>query len=288
MTIAVECLVRRRNVLGEGPIWDERDGRLHWLDIRSRRLESVDPRSGEFRCLELDVTATAIAARSGGGLLVASAGRLGVLEGERYEERVGIPDEPAGNRTNDGNVGADGRFWFGTMDDAESDASGSVYSLEADWTLRRHLTGFLVPNTLVTDPTGRKLYVADSARGALKAYAIEADGALSEPVSQTSTVAEKCYPDGGAVDEEGFLWNAQWDGWRVVRYAPDLTVDRIIPVPVARPTSCAFGGPDRRTLYVTSATTGLAPQALEDQPLAGSVLALKTGVRGADVPLFAG
>ncbi len=95
-------------------------------------------------------------------------------------------------------------------------------------------------------------------------------------------------PDGSAVDAEGFLWNAQWDGWRLVRYAPDGRVDRMLPLPVQKPTSCAFGGPDLTTLYVTSAIWDLSPEARAAQPHAGGLLALDLGVRGLPCTRFAG
>ncbi len=102
------------------------------------------------------------------------------------------------------------------------------------------------------------------------------------------TRGQPASPDGSAVDAEGYLWNAQWDGARVVRYAPDGRIDRIVEMPVARPTSCAFGGEDFTTLYVTSAWDGLSPGARAAQPLAGGLFAFDAGVKGLALPLFAG
>ncbi len=82
------------------------------------------------------------------------------------------------------------------------------------------------------------------------------------------------FPDGAAVDGDGFLWNAQWDGWRVARYAPDGALDRVVALPVARPTCPAFGGPDLRMMYITSASVGLKAEALAAQPHAGGVFAV--------------
>jgi len=90
------------------------------------------------------------------------------------------------------------------------------------------------------------------------------------------------------VDAEGFLWVAQWNGWRVVRYDPDGAIERVIRMPVARPTSCMFGGPDLRTLYVTSGTMRMAPQEIAAQPRAGNLFAIDAGVQGLPEPHFAG
>ncbi len=287
-TAPVRCYAERRNVLGEGPCWDDRSGELYWVDIAAGNIEVVAG-SGAVRQIRPRVAPTALSIRKETGLLVASAGEVGVLDAkDEYEKRVALAQEPNGNRTNDGNTGADGRFWFGTMDNAEVETTGSVYALTPEWTLTRRLTGLRIPNALVTSPDGKLIYIADSALGILRAHRIEDNGVLSSPVASVSTAHEDCAPDGAAVDEEGFVWNAQWDGWRLVRYSPDLQVDRIVPLPVARPTSCAFGGPDMRTLFVTSASIGLVPAELEAQPLAGSVLAVDAGVRGAPIMPFAG
>jgi sugar lactone lactonase YvrE len=95
-------------------------------------------------------------------------------------------------------------------------------------------------------------------------------------------------PDGLAVDEEGFVWSAHWDGWCVTRYDPGGKIDRVVSVPVPRPTSCCFGGPDLSTLFVTSARIRLSARQLADAPLSGGVFALNAGVRGQLDTAFAG
>ena len=95
-------------------------------------------------------------------------------------------------------------------------------------------------------------------------------------------------PDGSTIDTEGYLWNAQWDGWRLARYAPDGRLDRFVELPVQKPTSCMFGGADMRTLYVTSAIWDLTPAELAKQPYAGGLFALDVGVGGVPEPRFAG
>ena len=111
-------------------------------------------------------------------------------------------------------------------------------------------------------------------------------GALSNRRVFASTFDAGCYPDGSAIDADGFLWNAQWAGSRIVRYAPDGTIDRVVQMPVSRPTSCAFGGPDLKTLYITSARIGLTDAALDRQPMAGSLFALDVEIPGLPVPEF--
>jgi L-arabinonolactonase len=181
------------------------------------------------------------------------------------------PDRP-GNRTNDGKMDPFGRFWFGTMDDAEKASSGALYSFDAERRLRKHLDGVAISNTLAWDLERGLFYFADSARQSIYVFDYdEEEGSIANRRLFVSTVDDGVYPDGSAIDKEGYLWNCQWDGWRVVRYAPDGTIARSVPMPVQRPTSCAFGE-DGTILYVTTARVGLSESDLAEQPLAGSVL----------------
>lgn len=287
----VTLLLQRDNLLGEGPLWDDAGGRLYWVDIRARALECLTISSGRFARTVSNVPLTALGLRSSGGLIAAGDRSVGVVDARTgiLEPRLTFEPELPRNRTNDGGVGRDGRFWFGTMDDGGEAGHGALYSVNADWTLKRAVDGLGIPNGVVTDERGAMLYMADSARQVIETRALDPTiGALSPPRQFVSFETEECTPDGAALDEEGCLWTALWDGARVVRIAPDGRIERSAPLPVARPTSCAFGGADLKTLYVTSAREGLDDAALADQPLAGSVFAIEAGVRGLPVPLFAG
>ena len=150
--------------------------------------------------------------------------------------------------------------------------------------------GIGISNSLSWSPDNTTFYFADS----LRPDDLRSTTSTSMPARSATSVFSPSQrqgtgtPDGSTIDAEGFLWNAHWDGWRLVRYAPDGRVDRIVPLPVQKPTSCMFGGPDLSTLYVTSAIWDLGAEALKGQPHAGGVFALDVGVRGLPEPRFAG
>ena len=287
----VVCAARRRNILGEGPCWDGRAGRLYWLDIKGRRLEWLSPATGAASGWDLDRQVSALAMRAPGGLVVATEDGFATFDPDTgvLELRCPIEPERIGNRTNDGGLDRQGRWWVGTMDDAVQRRTGAVYRLDPDWTCRRMLDGYGIPNTFACTEDGRSLLIADSMDQLLRRYPLDvATGALGEPAPFAHTQGQDATPDGGAMDAEGFLWNAQWGGWRLVRYAPDGSVDRVVEMPVEQPSSCAFGGEGLRTLFVTSAREGLSEADLEDQPLAGSLFAVDVGVAGLDHGVFPG
>ena len=159
--------------------------------------------------------------------------------------------------------------------------SGALYRLDGGSKLSAVLPGMGVPNGLDWSPDGRWFYHTDSMRRTIWRYAFH--GATGE-VGERSLFAEVTggggNPDGLTVDSEGFVWSAHWDGWRITRYDPDGMIDRVIQMPVPRPTSLCFGGYDLTTLYVTTATHGLTAAELDRAPLSGSLLALNVGVSG--------
>jgi len=286
----VELFCKRQNVLGESPLWDEREGTLYWVDIRSRAVEWVT-QDGSFGRHSCGLRLSALGLRAAGGLVAAGDHAVGVFDPRtgRFEQRVTFEPELPRNRTNDGSVGHDGRFWFGTMDDSGDAGQGALYSVTRDWTLKRALDGLSIPNGILTNGAGTALYAADSGRGVIELRALDpTTGATSPPRELISFADEICTPDGAALDEEGYLWSALWDGGAIMRLAPDGARELTVPLPVSRPTSCAFGGANLTTLFVTSARDGLDQAELDREPLAGSVFAIETGVRGLQLPAFEG
>ncbi len=291
MSSAVQA-VACENLLGEGPVWDAAPQRLYWLDIKGGRLHWLHPASGDIGSCEVAGQVSAVAPRRNGrGLIAARKDGVGLLDPDTgdFEWRFDPEPDRPGNRANDGNVDLAGRFWLGTMDDGEKQISGAIYRIDPDWSCRRILDGIGIANTLVCNPAGDRLYVADSRAQTIETLDIDPHtGAAGDRWPFADTCGQALAPDGSAVDAEGFVWNAQWGGARLVRYAPDGAVAKVIDLPVDQPSSCAFGGADLSTLYITTARCGLSSEALVQQPWAGSLLAIDPGVRGLALPPFGG
>lgn len=275
-------------MLGEGPLWSPSEGFLWWVDIKRAKLHRHNPKTGNTRRYDLPIHASALALADGGLIMIGDreVGRYDTAT-EHYEKVADI-HEPEGFRTNDAGIAPDGSLWFGTMDDAQMLPEGQYYRLAPDMTVDRiGLPEVLVTNTMKFSPDGKTFYTCDSAEQMILAFDHAPEtGALSNRRVFASTLEAGCYPDGSAVDQDGYLWNAQWAGSRVVRYAPDGSLDRVVSLPVSRPTSCAFGGPDLTTLYITTARAELSDAALDRQPMAGSLFALDVSVPGVPVPEF--
>ncbi len=290
MDQAVSVVARVDTRLGEGPCWDEASGRLYWVDMLSNTLHFWSAGKDAQR-LKLPIGASALGVRRRGGLIMVGDRKAGVIDVDKatFEPRLTFDEDRPNNRSNDGAVGADGRFWFGTMDGQVAHGRGRLYSLDTSWTLTQVGDGISIPNAIRTTADGKRLYSADTSAQAVYIHDLDpATGALSPPrIFAQMQLPARSGPDGAALDEEGCLWLAIWRAGRVVRFTPDGKIDREISLPVSLTTSVVFGGPDHRTLFVTSANFLLDEKGRAEEPLAGSVFSIDAGVRGLEVAQFA-
>jgi sugar lactone lactonase YvrE len=276
------CVLEARAELGECQVWDERTQALYFVDIEAPALFRLDPASGAVKRWDMPAKI--------GSLALDESGRCAVLAlasgFARFDFATGalapFANPLAGTvdlRFNDGAADPAGRFWAGTMHVSTRHPVGKVYCLDGGEALAVY-DGFFVPNGLAWSPEGTRFYLNDSPRATFVAEFDAAAGRAGPPYVFADVSAAPGYPDGMAVDAEGFLWNARWDGSGVARFAPDGRLDRFVPLPVSRPTSCAFGGPGLDRLYVTSARKKLDAAALAREPLAGAIFAVDPGVKG--------
>ena len=290
----VTCVLDARAILGEGPVWCPSDHALYWVDIRKPALHRLGPGRGATRSWPMPEEIGSFALRRDGGALVALRSGLAFLDleaGSLARVCAPEPDKPQ-NRMNDGKCDRRGRFWVGTMSTLPAsvrEPTGALYRLDHDLRWHRMLDGITVPNSLAWSPDDRTLYFADTPSRQIRAFDFDVErGTIANPRVFATLPEGVGFPDGSTVDADGFLWNAHFDGWRLTRYAPDGRVDRVIGLPVQRPTSCAFGGDNLDILYVTSASARLTEAELAKGPLAGGLFAVSVGVRGLPEPRFAG
>lgn len=283
LAIAVEA----DNILGEGVVWSPGTGTLIWTDIVGKRLWTLDPKTSTASARDLTERLTCLAPMSGGRLLAGLATGLGVYQSGHVALRLPVePNEPR-TRLNDGRLDRKGRFVFGTMDEGDGGPRpiGNVWSYDGVSPPRRLLAGLRITNSIAFSPDGRTMYVADTPTRTIRAYDYGEDGTPSNGPLFAEVDPGGGYPDGSTVDSDGFLWNCEWEGSRVVRYDPTGRVERAIPLPVSKQTCCAFGGADLSTLFITSARYGMSDEEISSEPLAGALLSIRPGVRGlADTP----
>jgi sugar lactone lactonase YvrE len=286
-----ELAVDAHDQIGEGPSWDDGDQSLLWVDIAGQRVRRLDPADGSTWQRTFDQMVGAVLPRSAGGLALCLQDGVWLTDSDEGSVRrlVAIEADDPDTRLNDVKVDRAGRLWGGTMAlDARPDA-GAFYRIGADGSLAVIASPTTISNGIDWSPDDGLMYYIDSARHRVDVFDFDlASGTALDRRPFISFEESAGLPDGMTVDAEGCLWVAFYDGWSVRRYTPAGDLDRIIGLPTARITSCAFGGPDLSDLYVTSATDGLGTAQLAEQPHAGGLFVIRTGVAGLPSTPFAG
>ncbi len=274
--------------LGEGPVWSVAEQALYWVDIHGPSLQRWHPETGKYDVWVMPSYIGSFALREKGGAVVAL--RDGIYTFDLDSQQLDIvcrPEAELNTRFNDGKCDRNGRFWAGTMAFENEHDIGALYRLDVDGTCHKMRPEVMCSNGLGWSLDNRTMYYTDSPTQKIFAYDFDPESGSIQN-ERIFAREEEGFPDGLTVDAEGYVWGAKWDAWKVVRHAPDGSVDQVINLPVQRPTSCTFGGPDMNLLYITSARIGLSDAEKAEQPLAGSVFVVETAVKGLPEPLYAG
>jgi sugar lactone lactonase YvrE len=282
-------------LLSEGPRWHEERQELLWVDIlgRSFHRATLTPAGApdQIHTIKLDRHVGAVAPVVGGGYVLAAGQGFLFLDDAGSVRELAQPESGHDEvRMNDGACDPQGRFWAGTMAYDESPGAGTLHRLELDGGCSTVLTGLTISNGIGWSPDGRTMYLNDSGAGSLEAFDFDGvTGAISGRRTLVHIQEPGVAPDGLTVDEQGNIWVALYGGWAVNCYAPDGSLRAAVRIPVAQATSCAFGGHDQGTLFVTTGRERLEESALQPQPDAGRVFSvLGVGARGAGCGSYRG
>jgi L-arabinonolactonase len=285
-------LVDSKCKLGEGATWCARSGRFYWTDIEGARLWRFDPRDGRSTFWPMsERLATFALCADPHYLLLGLASHLAFFDLATGEAHRIVDVEPGLNtRVNDGRCDRQGRFVFGTKDEASPvNTVGGFYRLNHDLSLERlPLPAPAIANSIAFSPDGATMYYCDSPTRTIRTCAYGSDGRIANDRVFTTLTDATGEPDGSTVDRDGGLWNAQWGGARVVRYGADGVETARVTVPTAQPSCVALGGAQLGTLYITSARVDLDAAALQKDARAGGVFIATPDTRGLPEPVFQG
>ncbi|WP_372658831.1 SMP-30/gluconolactonase/LRE family protein [Hydrogenophaga sp.] len=290
------CLQALGAELGEGLLWSVREQVLYWVDILACRLHRLDPVGGGHASWTFAEEISALAERAHApGLIVTLRRGFAVFDPAtdrepRYLHQPG--HEPPGNRFNDGKCDAQGRFWAGSMDFACEAPTGALYRYDPDGRCTRHDQGFVVTNgpTWASGARGLALYFNDTVNASTYCYDFDAAaGTLSNKRLWNRFAPGDGVPDGMTTDALGRVWIAHWGGACVSCHDP-VTAQELgrVRLPTRHVTNCSFGGADLRTLFVSTARSGLTPEQLAAEPLAGGLFAVSVDSPGLPAHGFGG
>jgi sugar lactone lactonase YvrE len=294
--VEVTSVFSAKSQIGEGPWWSTAEQKLYWVDILGKNVHVFDPATGKNVTHTLPDIVTCVATRAkpgqeSGGLVVSMRTDIAYFDPATGKlTSAATPAERPGNRFNDGKVDRQGRLWAGTMGDVDWDSPvGNLYRFDGREAVRME-EKICCSNGLGWSPDSKVMYFTESFRHRIFAYDFDAAaGTISNRrVFLELEPHENAFPDGMTVDAEGYVWCAQPMFGRIARYDPKGKLERVVELPVSRGTGVMFGGKDLDTLYVTTMRTTLSDEQLAEEPLAGSLLAFKPGVKGLPETPFAG
>jgi sugar lactone lactonase YvrE len=287
-----ELLLDARAELGEGPAWDAAANKLTWVDIHAGDLHIFHPQNATDSIISLGEPVGCGVPCQSGDLVIALRSGIATLDLSTQKLTHLVNPEPylTGNRFNDGKCDPAGRFLAGTMDDAEKEASGSLYSYSPNGRLKTLLTGVRISNGLTWSPDYQIFYHIDTPTRLVMAYDYELDtGSIDRPRPVIRIPEELGWPDGMTSDAEGMLWVAMWGGAKLTQWNPATgQLLEAIPFPVLNVSSCVFGGQDLTDLYITSARKGMTATQLEKFPLSGGLFCIRTNIQGMPTFTFGG
>jgi len=282
VTEDVEVVRDLKMELGEGPVWVEREKALWFVDIKKRHLHRYDPETKALESVSApDQPGFVLPAKTSGFIVGLKTGLHRYDPATRaFELLTKVEPERPGNRLNDGAVGPDGALYFGSMDDTEQADTGSLFRLGKDGKPVVLDTDYGITNGPCFSPDGRTFYHTDTRKRVTYAFDRAADGALTRKRVFITFDGHDGSPDGSVVDAEGCIWVSMFHGWGVRRFSPKGELLTMVKFPCSNITKIAFGGPDGRTCYATTALLHLTPEVRAQQPLAGALFRFRAPVPG--------
>lgn len=271
--------------LGEGALWDSEAARLLWLDITGSKVFRFDPATGANEAYDSGSHVGAVVPIAGGGLMLAVKNgfcRMDLPSG-RLEMAAAMEMEAPTIRFNDGKCDPAGRFWAGTMAYGGRAGAGNLFCLERDFGVSRKIKGVSVSNGLGWSPDSTRMYYIDTPTQRVLEFQYDiSSGSIQSPRVAVEFPVSQGHPDGMCVDAEGMLWVAMFNGGKVLRLDPSsgIILGEVSVPGVRQTTSCALGGSDLKTLFITTAREHFSPQENESQPLAGSLFSARVSVPG--------
>jgi sugar lactone lactonase YvrE len=283
MTLNIQVVSDKADLLGESPVWDPHAQCLYWVDGVSRLIRSFEPASGSFRQWLAPSMIGSIGLGAPGSLVAGLADGIYSVEiasGAFSPVFRPKPVQPE-VRFNDGKMDRFGRFLCGSMG-VHADPLGKLWRVDADGNVDVFATGIRISNSLCFSPDGRVMYFADSLERRIRAYPYgPGDTPVGEPEVVVDTSPWGSGPDGATVDSEGYLWVCLVQTGKIARFTPKGELDSLIPAPTDLPSSVAFGGPDFSTLYITSIKDSGSGRAISRHPQGGCLFAIEgLGARG--------
>jgi len=290
-TLVAELEYKIPSAIGEGAFWNHKTQELYWIDIEQKQLHIYDPATKNNKTILMpSKIGTVVPSEKVGNAVVALSDGIYNINTLSHELKLlsDVETTVVENRFNDGKCDPNGNLWVGSMHLKQNKPNAKLYKVAANGTAVEMLDQITISNGIVWTKDGKTMYYIDTPTGLIKAFDFDIENStISNERIAVRVNPEDGFPDGMTIDENDMLWVGMWNGNGVAQFNPETgALISKISVPAHNVTSCAFGGENLETLYITSASIDMNPKERKKYPLAGSVFKVKPGVRGVKSSFF--
>jgi sugar lactone lactonase YvrE len=286
-----ELVLDAKAMLGEGSIWHPKENKLYWVDIEGKTLHIYDPETKTDKEIPVGSRIGTVVPVQDGGVLVALQNGIQKLDTKTGKLSFLMdPLKDSALRFNDGKCDPSGRFWVGTMALDRRRRGAVLYRFDEDKSIRVMLDSVSISNGIVWTKDKKTMYYNDTPTGTVQAFDYDdKTGAITNRRIAVQIPRGNGSPDGMTIDSEDNIWVALWGGNCVAKFNPRTgELLQKIKVPAQNVSSCAFGGKNLETLYITTARAWVNPDKLKEFPLSGGLFCVKPGVKGVPAGFYKG
>ena len=288
--LTAELEYETKSLLGEGAFWNHKTNELYWVDIEGKNLNIYDHDTKKNKSIELPSLVGTVVPYTNSEAVVALLDgiyKVNIISGEVTLLSNAESDMPE-NRFNDGKCDPNGNLWVGSMHFGQSKPNASVYKIDERGETTKMIDSVTISNGIVWTKDAKTMYYIDTPTNQIVAYDYDqSTSSVSNKRVVVEVTEEHGFPDGMAIDEDDMLWVGMWNGNAVARFNPETgQLMSKIAVPAHNVTSCAFGGNNFDTLYITTSSLDMTDEEKKKFPLAGSLFTVKPGIKGVKSRMF--
>ena len=282
-----KTLIKCKALLAEGPVWNHRTKEFSFVDILNQNIFIYKNKKRIRKFKSKQMISNFLPSRNNSWI---SCGKNKVFQIKIKRKKIFCKKlisikHKKNNRFNDASIDSHGRLWASTMDENEVSKSGNLFFFQKINSPKKLLGNFIIGNGIDWSPCKKRFYFVASDKRKIYIFNYEMkDGKISKKKIFARIPSQNGKPDGLCVDSMGFVWVACWDGSCIIRFKKNGKIDKIIKLPISRPTSVCFGGKNLNTLFITSARkTNKFNQTEKDS---GNIFFIKTNVKGIKTNFF--
>lgn len=282
-----KVLIKSNAILGEGPIWNHARNELTFVDILGKKVFFYKNQKTKIFKFKRIISSFLPSIEHGTWIALSKNNilKVKIIKKNFIKKKILRIIQNKDNRLNDAAIDDNGKLWLSTMHEKEKMNSGKLFYLSKNYLIKKKFENFIIGNGIDWSPDKKSLYfVASDKKKIFKFNFHKENHKINRKTIFGQIPNDRGKPDGLCVDLYGFVWVACWDGSCIIRFRPNGKIDKIIELPVSRPTSVCFGGKKMNKLFITTAKK--FDKFKNQEKNSGNVFIINTNTKGIKTNFF--